>query len=85
MDHKPEDPEYSGPGLSGGPGRTRTYEGVSPADLQSAPFAARDTDPGLDIDCTGYHPVPLILSRHAEPTMGIEPITYALQEHCSAC
>ena len=38
-----------------------------PADLQSAPFAARDTDPWV-----------------TKPTMGLEPITYALQEHRSA-
>lgn len=28
-----------------GPDWTRTSEGITPADLQSAPFAARDTDP----------------------------------------
>lgn len=31
-------------GCYSGPGRTRTYEALA-ADLQSAPFAARDTDP----------------------------------------
>lgn len=37
-------PELRGQ-LQGGPGRTRTCEGIMPAELQSAPFATRDTDP----------------------------------------
>ncbi len=64
-----------------GPGRTRTYEARRAADLQSAPFATRDTDPGKMFIC---YSASIALAAAPEPTMGLEPITYALQEHCSA-
>ena len=61
-----------------GPGRTRTYEGIMPAELQSAPFAARDTDP------KELSTIKKTNVNGSEPMMGLEPITYALQERRSA-
>ncbi len=48
---------------NGGPGRIRTYEGIEPADLQSAPFDRFGTDPFKKL------PSP---SRCADPPTGGE-------------
>jgi hypothetical protein len=53
---------------------------AEPADLQSAPFAARDTDPrsaaSHSLPGAGPRAQPPPGNQSPEPTMGLEPMTY---------
>ena len=57
----------------GGPGRTRTYEGYCQRIYSPPPLPLGTLTQVYDDLIVG-----------TEPTMGFEPITYALQKHCSA-